>query len=183
MRCAPFVRAAIVSAAFASGDGHAQSPSTESAAAPQSQPCSSAAHRQFDFWVGEWEVFSPNGAPAGVSAVRKILNDCVLHETWKSANSGYSGNSHNIFVASTGRWHQTWVDNMGLLRLFDGEFRGRTLVLTTTRQTKAGEDIVRMTFEPLQEGRVRQLVEASRDGGKTWAIEYDLTYVRKTARS
>jgi hypothetical protein len=33
-------------------------------ATAQSPPpaCSAAEHRQFDFWIGRWEVFTPDGA-------------------------------------------------------------------------------------------------------------------------
>ena len=29
--------------------------------AQQTAPCSDPAYRQFDFWVGKWEVFRPDG--------------------------------------------------------------------------------------------------------------------------
>ena len=38
---------------------------------------------------------------------------------------------------------------------------------------------VKMTFFPKGANEVRQLGEMSTDGGKTWTITFDLTYVRK----
>ena len=43
-------------AVFAMSDLPAQTPP---AAAPQAPPCADAAHRQFDFWVGNWDVTGP----------------------------------------------------------------------------------------------------------------------------
>ena len=38
---------------------------------------------------------------------------------------------------------------------------------------------IRMTFFNQGPTQVRQLGETSTDGGKTWTVSYDLTYVRK----
>jgi hypothetical protein len=35
------------------------------------------------------------------------------------------------------------------------------------------------TLTPLPDGRVRQVIEQSNDGGKTWRTVYDAIYVRK----
>lgn len=51
------------------------------AQAPSAAPCKSKPEcRQFDFWVGEWDVQNPQGQPAGTSSVRLILGDCVIFE-------------------------------------------------------------------------------------------------------
>lgn len=42
-----------------------------------SPPCSSQEHRQFDFWLGEWDV-TQKGKPAGTSRITAILGGCVL---------------------------------------------------------------------------------------------------------
>ena len=47
--------------------------------------CTQSAYRQFDFWVGEWDVVDTRGQPAGVNRIEKTLNGCALHETWTSA--------------------------------------------------------------------------------------------------
>ena len=41
------------------------------AAAPA--PCATPAHRQFDFWVGDWDVRKTDGTRAGQSRVEPIL--------------------------------------------------------------------------------------------------------------
>ena len=47
-------------------------------------PCAPEA-RQFDFWVGEWNVTTAEGQQAGTNSIRLILDDCVLQETWAGA--------------------------------------------------------------------------------------------------
>jgi hypothetical protein len=37
----------------------------------------------------------------------------------------------------------------------------------------------RLTFFPLAPDKVRQLAEATTDGGKTWTTNYDLIYTRR----
>tara|TARA_R110002126_G_scaffold198299_1_gene345897 strand:- start:29 stop:247 length:219 start_codon:yes stop_codon:yes gene_type:complete len=46
--------------------------------AQQPAPCSSEQHRQFDFWVGEWEVKNPNNEVVGNSIIEIVSNDCAL---------------------------------------------------------------------------------------------------------
>jgi tetratricopeptide (TPR) repeat protein len=38
--------------------------------------------RQFDFWIGEWDVKSTTGQAAGRSSIEIILGDCVIFENW-----------------------------------------------------------------------------------------------------
>jgi hypothetical protein len=42
-----------------------------------------------------------------------------------------------------------------------------------------GKVLRRLTFFNLGADRVRQFSERSTDGGKTWTIGYDFTYIRK----
>ena len=81
------------------------------AAAAQSGPkdCSAAAHRQFDFWVGEWAVTDrATGQPAGTSHIEKLYGGCVLRENYAVGN--FRGGSLNIYSRDDGSWHQTWMD-------------------------------------------------------------------------
>ena len=80
----------------------------------ETAPCAAPQNRQFDFWVGDWEVTQPDGTVAGTNRVEIILGGCVLQENWESANGKSVGHSFNLY-ARDGKWHQTWVDNSGLL--------------------------------------------------------------------
>jgi len=149
--------------------------------AQQPPPCVSPAHRHFDFWLGEWEVRNPQGKLAGTSRITAILGGCVVHERWSGAG-GSNGESFNILDQTTGRWHQTWVDNGGLLAQFDGGLspQGAMILEGTGRGPKGEPARSRMTFTPRPDGTIRQHWENSIDGGATWQTSFDGIYRRRT---
>src|SRR5438309_2295528 len=55
--------------------------------------CTTEKHRQFDFWLGDWDAIDEHHAsePAHVRVTR-ILDGCVLHEEY-SDNGGLRGES------------------------------------------------------------------------------------------
>ena len=97
------------------------------AAQQNTPPCTAPEHSQFDFWLGSWDV-SANGQKAGTNTIEKDMGGCVLHESYESV-SGYVGESFNIYDAARGVWHQSWVDNSGLLLLLEGTFQDGAMVL------------------------------------------------------
>ncbi len=149
---------------------------------PNSTPCKSKPeYRQFDFWVGEWDVKNPQGKLAGTNSVQLILSDCVLFENWTSARGG-NGKSFNVYNAAKGKWQQTWVDNSGGVLELTGEFKDNEMRFTGETPAPGGKKTLeRLTFTKINSDRVRQLWEQSNDGGKTWIVTFDGTYIRKKA--
>ena len=148
------------------------------AAAPPPRPCSAPLHRQFDFWIGAWDVVGPAGKFAGTNRIELADGGCVLTESWSSAGGGYTGRSLNS-VGSDGRWRQTWVDSSGLrLELVGGLVDGKMVLEGDTPASAAGAPPVknRITWSPEPEGRVRQHWETSADGGKTYSTAFDGMY-------
>ena len=80
-----------------------------SPAAPRTVACTAAENRQFDFWIGDWDVTSADGKLAGTNLIRPILGACVLHETWQGG-ADFMGMSFNSYDAPRKLWHQTWVN-------------------------------------------------------------------------
>ena len=95
--------------------------------AKQTPPCSAAENRQFDFWIGEWEVFSQDKL-VGTNRVELILGSCVIQENW-IGSGGSIGNSLNYYNASTGKWNQLWVDNYGTNIHFSGNYSDKKMTL------------------------------------------------------
>jgi hypothetical protein len=148
--------------------------------AVHASPCDSAQHGRFDFWLGDWDVSNAAGVLTGKSHVERILDGCVVMENWTSVKGGYAGKSFNTFDPATGQWSQHWVDNGGMSAIMTGEFHEKNLVYRRELRTKDGTAaIARMTFFDLGPGKVHQLVEQSKDGGKTWTTQIDLTYVKR----
>ncbi|HVG31649.1 MAG TPA: tetratricopeptide repeat protein [Pyrinomonadaceae bacterium] len=143
------------------------------------RPCMfSTEHRQFDFWLGEWNVEN-NGQQAGINNVQSILDGCVIYENWTSARGG-TGKSFNFYDTATGKWQQTWVDSAGNVLNLTGEFKDNALRFSgETRAKSGGVTLHRLTFFNLGAERVRQFWEQSTDGGKTWNAVWDGTYTRK----
>jgi tetratricopeptide (TPR) repeat protein len=147
------------------------------------KPCSSTPeNRQFDFWLGEWNVqTTPGGVPAGQSRIELILGDCVVEENWQSDGNPYSGKSYNMYNAALRRWEQYWVDNSaGNIFFYGGLKDGVMDYFTDEIPQPSGPPLKRhLQFFKLGPDEVRQFSQGSTDGGKTWTPEYDFTYVRK----
>lgn len=156
---------------------------TTLAQAPIPGPCgTNPVYRQFDFWIGNWDVFALNGKKAGESRIERLLDSCVIQENWTSAQGGYSGKSYNTYNAVSGKWEQYWVDNKGgVTNYTDGHFEnGKMIFLTPDQQQPNGTyKKQRLTFYHLSDDHVRQHGESSVNGGKTWKTDYDLSYKRK----
>jgi hypothetical protein len=141
-------------------------------------PCTSAEYRQFDFWIGDWDVRLPDGKQAGTNRIRRILNGCVIQETWSGA-AGSSGTSYNIYDRMRRKWHQTWVDDQGSLLQLDGESTNGRMTLSGETVDSSGVKLLqRITWERTGPAKVRQLWESSRDAGKTWVLIFDGRYQR-----
>jgi len=147
----------------------------------QQQPgCTASEYHQFDFWLGDWRVTDTTGKQVGRNHIERTLGGCVLHESW-TATDGSMGESFNIYDRSSGRWHQTWVDEHGLLLQLDGGLRGTSMVLEGERLSPDHTRMRhRITWTPLDAQHVRQHWERSADGGKTWATLFDGRYARAT---
>jgi hypothetical protein len=153
---------------------------TAQATAPP--PCQRQEHRQFDFWLGEWNVTLPNGNTAGTNRIQSINAGCALREEWTGA-SGFTGTSLNAFDASSGRWHQTWIGSDGMLLMLDGGLRDGAMELSgVTTGANGTKTLHRIRWTPLSgtPATVRQLWESSTDGGNTWAVAFDGIYRRLT---
>ena len=155
-------------------------PNAVAAQAPQTPPaCATPSHRQFDFWVGHWDVY-PTGKDKLVahSLIENLYSGCVIRENWMPL-SGTPGGSLNTYDPEDKRWHQVWMDAANARVSFDGEVVGGKMVLTGNwrgAQTPGQDALVRMTYSKLEAGAVRQFGEISTDKGATWKPFFDFTY-------
>ncbi|HKA23752.1 MAG TPA: tetratricopeptide repeat protein [Candidatus Eisenbacteria bacterium] len=148
------------------------------------RPCSfTPESRQFDFWVGDWNVRSHAGGQfVGSSHVDLILGDCVIFENWTGALGG-TGKSLNAWNPECSCWQQSWMDNTGHVTLYsDGHLVNDAMVLVAQKGGSGSPPgLRRLSFFHLGSDQVRQLAESSMDGGKTWQTVYDFDYFRKPA--
>lgn len=177
---APWVAVVIGCASALAALAAAQAPSPAPAAAAGA--CAPAEYRQFDFWVGNWDVKDPSGQVVGTNRITREYDGCVVQEHWEARGPQKQiGSSFNTYFPAARRWHQTWVDSTGGFLLLDGGMADGSMVLSGDMPARRGTGMVRhrIAFTPNENGTVRQLWEVSRDGGKTWSVSFDGTYVRK----
>ena len=146
-------------------------------------PCSSAPYRQFDFWVGNWDVFG--GATqtlAGTNVVKSLLDGCLVEENWTGAG-GFRGRSLNAYDHAAKTWSQMWVDQGGCptgVILIEGGLANGAMLMTGTRAQPQGFLIAppcgpppgvvsftrtnRIRWTPLASGSVLQQLQAADNG-------------------
>ncbi|NUM79276.1 hypothetical protein HUU42_00620 [bacterium] len=134
--------------------------------------------RQFDFWVGEWDV-TDSGQVIATSIEQFLEDSSIIMENY-SQKDGYTGKSINFYDRYLKKWRQTWVDRVGNVSEFTGEYRDGAMVFEGESHRANGKKILRkMIFYNLGYDKIRQYSEMSLDNGKTWQIAYDFIYVRK----
>lgn len=148
------------------------------------QPCKHDAHfREFDFWIGDWDV-RPVGTSTGPASRNTITleeNSCVVMEHWQGLG-GSTGQSFNLFDRSLGKWRQTWVDNVGGQHEYIGALVHGNMTFegtTPAPQGKLGRIPTKLTLFHISRDSVRQFAQTSSDSGRTWTTSYDLLYVRR----
>jgi len=171
------LRLAGLLALIAAAPAVAQSP----AATPPA--CAGPERAEFDFWVGEWDVFpAKGGAQVARSTIERLYNGCAVRENWKPF-SGASGGSLNAWQPESRTWKQAWIGSDGQWVEFTGRREGPAMVMQGRWPNVLGpgkDGDVRMSYTPVADGAVRQFGEVSVDG-KTWKPLFDFVY-RRSAR-
>jgi hypothetical protein len=153
-----------------------------SASAPFSSVtrCDGAEYRKLDFWLGEWEVVSPSGAREGSNLVSKSLDGCAVTEDWVDAHGG-RGASLFYFDRARRTFRQVWATSSGgwkEKREATDAPPGSVRFAGVVPRASGGEVLDRTTLTPLPDGRVRQVIEQSADGGVTWR-SWEGIYMRR----
>jgi hypothetical protein len=160
------------------GTARAQTPPV-----PPPPACTAPEHRQFDFWVGYWDVY-PTGKDKLVahSWIEKLYAGCTIRENWMPLKAA-GGGSLNMYDPADKKWHQTWQDSQNGRVEFDGAVADGKMVLVGNWKDANGpgqDALTRMTYTHNADGSVRQFGEQSTDSGKNWSPAFDFTY-RKSA--
>lgn len=139
--------------------------------------------RRFDFWVGDWDVFDARGNRVGQNRIELLEKGAIVSETWISARGG-TGRSINFVDPEDGLWKQVWVDAAGGVVRYSGGWTDGAMRFKGTSARRDGSiETARASFTPLPDGRVRQFIEHSADGGKTWTVYFDGFYKKKAEAS
>jgi hypothetical protein len=150
----------------------------EAAAAPP--PCASPEARQFDFWIGEWDLTWDGGS--GTNVVTSELGGCVVEENFDGRDAegkGLVGRSLSVYSPAKGKWLQTWVDNSGGYLDFEGGWTDSTMVLGRQAERNGTTFLQRMVFHNITQNAFDWNWERSDDGGTTWKPLWVIHYARK----
>ncbi len=152
----------------------------------QTPPSPAPVNHDFDFWIGEWIVTTPDGKPAGTNRIEPVAGGRGLYENWEGAaqpngQPGGSGKSLNAFNPAKNQWQQFWIGSGGnVLELAGGLVEGKMVLASAERVLRDGRHVTnRITWTPNADGSVRQHWEQSFDAGKTWTTVFDGHYAKK----
>lgn len=130
--------------------------------------CCTLEFRQFDFWIGEWEVRDSAGTLLGYNSIQPMEDSCALIEHWTGAK-GYTGSSISFYDSKRSVWHQSWVDARGGSIIMEGGMVEGSMVMNTEVVDIKGDLVTNRTeWTQLEGGMVLHVWYQSRDGGATF---------------
>jgi hypothetical protein len=151
------------------------------AGAQQSPPCGDEpGFHALDFWVGEWTVWS-DGQQVGTNRIVKVQGGCALEEHWEGAGGG-TGQSLFYYLPASGAWKQVWVTPAARSaggvkeKAFVEGPEGSVRFQGTIERRDGTTYLDRTTLTPMAGGAVRQHIEVSTDGGRSWRTTFDAEY-------
>lgn len=143
--------------------------------------CCTAEHRQFDFWVGKWEVFNKQGVKVGENNIHFIQDSCGIQENWTSP--AQTGTSYNYYNPTDKTWNQMYLDNLGTILELKGKFVDGTMTLESKpiKSTKANfyyRNRIRWKVE--KDSTISQIWDILTDKDSVIYVAFDGIYKRKT---
>jgi len=136
------------------------------------------AARQFDFWLGEWDLTWGDGE-TGTNSVYLDLGDKVVVESFDARPSlDYQGISHSVYDRASGCWRQTWVDTDGTYLDFAGGFANGVMELRRDGLHEGRAAIFRMRWYDIERDALSWAYERSDDRGATWTTLWEIGYRR-----
>ncbi len=175
-----FLKRALCGASLLIAASCASAPPPVTQAAASGPPCTSATHRAFDFWLGEWNVWTVKGKLAGENTITREEYGCVLVEHWKGSD-GITGQSYNFVDPANGDWRQVWVSGGSVIDMSGGLAEDGAMRLEgTIRKQNAFTAIpFRGTWTPQADGKVIQEFRQYDKKTGAWNEWFIGTYTRK----
>jgi hypothetical protein len=166
--------------------------------AAQDFPVSSALpaeSRQFDFWVGEWDVklrvrqddLTWQDSHASVARIYPILSGKAVLELWSEDRvEGIKGYSLRYYDTARDEW-VLWLNwprrNRSGSSSLAGTFRhGRGDFFSTSTSGDGTETISRYSFNDITPESLRWDDAFSSDGGETWTNSWIMEFTRTAAK-
>lgn len=130
---------------------------------PAKSICKTGAHfSDFDFWIGEWNVYSNDEKKTfqGSNSVTRQHKDCLVMENWTSATGG-DGSSMSYYDPVEDQWRQLWVAGGYSIDYSGGLNDSGSMILTGKINYYKTDQSNRFrgTWTPNADGSVRQFFE------------------------
>jgi hypothetical protein len=133
-----------------------------------------------DFLIGDWELFSNDGALIGENSIQLIGGTHSFEETYK----GFDGfNTQSIFKydAANNKWLQDWSDGFGTNLQFEGNLLNGKLTLNATSINGQGQKTHhQVVYQKTSSGSLKHTGKQSNDL-KAWETTLSGTFKRKKA--
>ena len=154
--------------------------STPAPTANPPPPCSDAVYHQFDFWIGDWNVYDQAGNLAGTNSIQPAEHGCLLIEHWTNSGGG-TGQSYNFFDPGTGKWRQIWVNAGGIIDYSGGPTDTGSMLLEGEIRNRGGVGVAPFTGEWTlnADGSVTQHFRQKDTETGKWSDWFVGRYVRK----
>ena len=141
--------------------------------------CAAPEFRQFDFWVGEWDL-TWGDSGRGENIVTIELDSCVIVENFTTLGVPlFVGRSVSTYSVPKARWHQTWVDNSGGYLDFAGGVVGDSMIMSRTAVRGDSVFHQRMVWYNITPNSLDWNWERSMDDGSSWETLWNIHYVRR----
>lgn len=156
--------------------------------------CGDPSFREFDFWIGEWDVLNrqrrPDGTAWGVTGqatdrVYPVVDGCGIVEHWRGdAGQGFVvGYSLRAWNPDSGRWDLVLLwppPEQPVFFTLEGGFRhGRGEFFASRTDADGNEVLTRFTFADVSPVSLRWNNGTSRDGGNSWATTWIMEFSRR----
>lgn len=157
------------------------------AAAPARSSCGSAEAREFDFWIGDWDIRQKILRQDGTwleldaeTSVAATLDGCALVEHWTGsvqffwegmqAPEPMQGLSVRAFDPESRKWHIYWMDTRtpSFGSPYTGAFDSGRGEFFREWETPQGSRTGRITFSDMTADAVRWELAVSSDAGDSW---------------
>ena len=134
--------------------------------------------RQFDFWLGEWDLAWGDGEHA-TNSVYLDFDDRVLVESFDGRPSiDLQGMSISTYDDDAECWRQTWVDSNATYLAFRGGYCDGRMELRTPRVVDGREALMRMVWFDIRHDSLTWAWQRSFDGGSSWETLWQIAYTR-----
>lgn len=178
----PLVLGLLVPATAGAQEGAAAADTNTATPSPPPAFCeNSPGFSDWDFWVGEWQVFSNDEARTflGDNSITKHYSNCLIKETWESAGGG--GFSVNYFNPVKNEWRQVWVSSGYSIDYTGGLNTQGQMVLEGEiyNYPQNATSAFKGTWTPERNGDVIQRFEVFNAQTSQWDIWFEGRYVKK----